>query len=76
MSRVCSFAALVPQQIHDAESWRAFDLRPLRCHRNFTDELTLRPLDWLDWCMLTHAKKKNLVMTRAVILARIKAARQ
>lgn len=42
----------------------------------FTDELTLRLLDWPDWCMLTHTKKKNLVMTRAVILTRILAARQ
>jgi hypothetical protein len=25
----------------------------------FTDELTLRLLDWPDWCMLTHAKKKE-----------------
>jgi hypothetical protein len=42
----------------------------------FTDELELRAMDWPDWCMLSHAKKKNLVMTRAVIQARIRAARQ
>jgi hypothetical protein len=42
----------------------------------FTDELSLRALDWPDWGMLTQAKKKNLVMTRAIILARIRAARQ
>jgi hypothetical protein len=42
----------------------------------FTDELELRVMDWPDWCLLTHAKKKNLVMTRAVILTRIRAARQ
>jgi hypothetical protein len=24
----------------------------------FTDELTLRALDWPDWCLLTHAKKE------------------
>jgi hypothetical protein len=42
----------------------------------FTDELRLRALDWPEWCLLTHAKKKNLVATRAVIAARIRAARQ
>jgi hypothetical protein len=42
----------------------------------FTDEMTLRPLDWPDWCMLTHAKKRKLVLTRAVIQVRIRAARQ
>lgn len=42
----------------------------------FTDELKLRQLDWPDRCLLTHAKKKNLAMTRAIILARIRAARQ
>lgn len=39
----------------------------------FTDDLRLRQLDWPDWCMLTHAKKTNLVATRAVILTRIRA---
>jgi hypothetical protein len=42
----------------------------------FTDELKLRAMDWPAWCLLTHAKKKNSVMTRAVIQARIRAARQ
>ena len=42
----------------------------------FTDELTLRALDWPDWCLLTHAKKRKLVLTRAVIQARNRAARQ
>ena len=27
----------------------------------FTNKLTLRQLDWPDWSMLTHAKKRNLV---------------
>jgi hypothetical protein len=42
----------------------------------FTDELTLRQFDWPDWCMLTHAKKRKLVLTQAVIQARNRAARQ
>jgi len=42
----------------------------------FTADLELRALDWPDWCRLTHAKKRNLVATRAVIAARIRAARQ
>jgi hypothetical protein len=32
----------------------------------FDDELTMRVLDLPDWYMLMHAKKRNLVMTRAV----------
>jgi hypothetical protein len=42
----------------------------------FTDEMTLRRMDWPDWCLLTHAQKRRLVATRAVIQARIRAARQ
>jgi len=42
----------------------------------FTDDLTLRAMDWPDWCVLTHAQKRRLVGTRAVIQARIRAARQ
>jgi hypothetical protein len=42
----------------------------------FTDEMTLRAMDWPDWCMLTHAQKRRLVGTRAVIQGRIRAARQ
>jgi len=42
----------------------------------FTEELRLRAMDWPDWCMLTLAKKRNLVATRAVIEARIRAAKQ
>ena len=42
----------------------------------FTDKLEVRLLDWPDWRLLTHAKKKDLVATRAVILARIRAAKQ
>jgi hypothetical protein len=41
-----------------------------------TDDLTLRGMDWPDWCMLTHAKKRNLVATRAGVLTRIRASRQ
>jgi len=41
----------------------------------FTDKLELRLLDWSEWRLLTHAKKKDLVATRAVILARIRAAK-
>jgi hypothetical protein len=40
------------------------------------DELELRAMDWPDWCLLKHVKKRNLVATRAVMLARIRAARQ
>jgi len=42
----------------------------------FTDEMTPRAMDWPDWCLLTHAKKRNLVVTRAVILTRIRATQQ
>jgi hypothetical protein len=42
----------------------------------FTDESEVRPLGWPDWRLLTHAKKKDLVATRAIILARIRAPRQ
>jgi hypothetical protein len=42
----------------------------------FTDDMELRLLDWPDWCMLTHAQKRRLVGTRAVIQARIRAAKQ
>jgi hypothetical protein len=42
----------------------------------FTEELELRALDWPDWCLLTHVKKRNLVATRVVTQARIRAARQ
>ena len=42
----------------------------------FTDDLTLRAMDWPDWCILTHTQKRRLVGTRAVIQARIRAARQ
>jgi hypothetical protein len=42
----------------------------------FTDDMALRALDWPDWCMLSHVRKKNLVATRVVILSRIRAARQ
>jgi hypothetical protein len=30
----------------------------------FTDKLEVRLLDWSDWCLLTHAKKKHLVVMR------------
>ena len=42
----------------------------------FTADLELRAMDWPDWWLLTHAKKRNLVATRAVIQPRIRAARQ
>ena len=42
----------------------------------FTDDLRLRLLDYPDWYLLTHAKKRNLVATRAFVLARMRAARQ
>lgn len=42
----------------------------------FTDNLTLRQLDWPDWCQLSHTQKRSLVFTRKVVQARVRAARQ
>jgi hypothetical protein len=42
----------------------------------FTDKLTLRRLDWPDWCQLSHTKKRALVFTRKVVQARVRAAKQ
>jgi hypothetical protein len=40
----------------------------------FTDELTLRPLDWPDWC--NHAcEEEKFGDGEGVVLARIRAAR-
>jgi hypothetical protein len=36
----------------------------------FTDEMTMRLLDWSDWCMLTQAQKRRLVETRRFIQVR------
>lgn len=42
----------------------------------FTEEMTLRLLEWPDWCLLTHAQKRRLVGTRHFIQARIRAGKQ
>ena len=76
MPGVWTFAGLVAEQIDPAETGEPSTCGWCGGFVIFTDELTLRQMDWPDWCLLTYTKKKNLVATRAVALARIRAARQ
>jgi hypothetical protein len=48
----------------------------LRCAGDLTDEMTLRLLDWPDWCLLMHAQKRQLLGTQYFIQTQMRAARQ